>query len=265
MPENETAEQSLALGRGASMAASPISPAQDSGAAVRFHDNIADAWDAKYCSGGFLKRAEFFRSKVMQYIKGPGRWLDAGCGSGYFSRLLAGQGLTVTGVDASVPMVESGRQLAARSHMAHAIQFEAVPTVEQLPFADASFNGCICLSVIEYLNDPSACLSELARVVAPGGMLVLSLPHRLAPIRLTQRFAVSAFKTMVPSHWEYSLLSRNAVSRKGLARMLDGAGFELRKALAFDQAIPAGLLRLIPPSLIFAIAVRRPAAAVANR
>jgi hypothetical protein len=60
----------------------------------------------------------------------------------------------------------------------------------------------------------------------------------------------------VPGKWEYSVLSRNAVTKTGLARLLAGHGFRLEASFNFDPAIPASLLRLLPPSLIFAIAVK---------
>jgi 2-polyprenyl-6-hydroxyphenyl methylase/3-demethylubiquinone-9 3-methyltransferase len=232
-------------------------PAADEDAAVRFHDKIAGVWDAKYRSGGFRKRAQFFESQIMPHLNASGHWLDAGCGSGYFSRRLAAQGLTVTGVDASAPMIEAARQHGAAAGFGNALQFETVSTVENLPFADARFDGCICLSVIEYLNNPGACFHELARAVAPGGRLVLSIPHRLAPIRLVQRTAFKALRAAAPRKWEYAVLSRNAVTRTGLVRMLAAYGFRLERAFGFDPVLPAGLLGLLPPSLIFAIAVRQ--------
>ncbi len=231
-------------------------PAAD-GAAVRFHDRIADVWDTKYLSGSFRKRAQFFESQVMPHLSASGHWLDAGCGSGYFSRRLAARGLTVTGIDASAPMIDAARQHSAAAGFGNSVRFEAVSTVENLPFPDASFNGCICLSVIEYLSNPDACLQEFARVVAPGGGLVLSIPHRLAPIRLIQRIAFKALRVAVPRKWEYSILSRNAVTKTGLAHLLASHGFKLEECLNFDPAIPASLLGLLPPSLIFAIAVRQ--------
>jgi hypothetical protein len=111
--------------------------------------------------------------------------------------------------------------------------------------------------VIEYLNNPGACFQELARVVGPGGKLVLSIPHRLALIRLIQRTAFKALRAAAPGKWEYAVLSHNAVTKTGFARLLAGYGFRLEAAFNFDPAIPASFLRLIPPSLIFAIAVRQ--------
>ncbi|MGO9544730.1 MAG: class I SAM-dependent methyltransferase [Rhodomicrobium sp.] len=232
-------------------------PARCPDAAVSFHDGVAEAWDAKYNSGRFLKRAQFFEALIMPEIRAPGRWLDAGCGSGYFSRLLAAGGLTVTGADASLPMVEAARQLAATAGLSHTLQFEAVQTVERLPYADASFDGCVCLSVIEYLEKPEACLAELARVIAPGGMLVLSVPHRWAPVRVVQPLVFSTLRTLAPGRWEYSVLSRNAVTKSELARILAKRGFALQRTLDFYHTVPEALQRLIPPSLIFAIAVRQ--------
>ena len=225
-------------------------------AAVRYHDSIADGWDARYREGSFLRRARFFETQVLPCVAVGGRWLDAGCGSGYFSRLLAARGGKVMGVDASMPMIGAARRHAAQTASLKAPQFEAVSSVERLPFAAATFDGCICLSVIEYVDNPRDCLHELARVLVPGGVLVLSLPHRFAPLRLAQRLAYAAMKPLVPASWAFSVLSRNAVTRKELARTLAEYGLELRKTFNFDPAIPAPLLRLFPAALNFAIAVK---------
>lgn len=228
-----------------------------SGAAVRYHDGLADGWDAKYHKGSFLRRARFFETQVLPNAAVAGRWLDAGCGSGYFSRLLAECGGKVTGVDASMAMIEAAHRHAAGIAPSKAPQFEAIQTIERLPFAAATFDGCICLSVIEYVDNPRVCFRELARVLVPGGVLVLSLPHRFAPLRLAQRLAYAGMKPLVPVNWAYLALSRNAATRKELARMLAHCGFDLHKTFNFDPAIPEPLLRLLPPALNFAIAVKR--------
>jgi SAM-dependent methyltransferase/glycosyltransferase involved in cell wall biosynthesis len=226
------------------------------GAAVHFHDEIASVWDAKYQSGGFRKRAQFFATQVLPEITGTGHWLDAGCGSGYFSRLLAARGQTVIGIDASVNMIEAAQRAVAGTDLGETLRFEVVPTVERLPFADASFDGALCLSVLEYLDRPGDCLDELARVIKPGRMLLISLPHRLAPIRLTQRAVFSRLRVIAPTKWEYAMLSRYASTARGLSGTLAAHGFALRKIKRFDPLFPSTMLNVVPSSLLFGVAVR---------
>lgn len=224
--------------------------------AVHFHGAVAAKWDAKYRSGSFRKRSDFFVEQMLPLIPVPGNWLDAGCGSGYFSRMLTASGLSVHGIDASRPMVEMARELAGEASLGDVLVFDAVTTVESLPLTDRHFDGCICLSVLEYLDNPDDCLDELQRVLKPGGLLILSVPHRLSPIRLLQRLIFGTLRTIAPRNWEYATLSNFALTRTEVASKLRARGFELRRIAHFDAMIPSFARRIVPPSLMFVAAVK---------
>ncbi len=224
--------------------------------AVYFHGAVAAKWDSKYRSGSFRKRSDFFAEQVLPLIPVPGHWLDAGCGSGYFSRMLTASGLNVNGVDASRPMVEMARELAGEASLGDVLVFNSVVTVESLPFPDDHFDGCICLSVLEYLDHPHLCLDELQRVLKPGGLLILSVPHRLSPIRLLQKLIFGTLRAMAPRNWEYATLSNFALTRTELASNLCARGFALRRIAHFDAFIPSFARRVVPPSLMFVVALK---------
>ena len=80
-------------------------------AAIAYHDTLAEGWARRYESGGFKRRAEFFLHEVLPRAAVGGRWLDVGCGSGVFSRMLATAGAQVTGVDGSAAMIEAARAI----------------------------------------------------------------------------------------------------------------------------------------------------------
>ena len=101
-----------------------------------------------------------------------GRVLDAGCGEGYGSEILAGSGGSVVGVDLEVPVV---RRASERYPSA---EFRA-GDIGSLPFPDASFDAVVSLQVIEHVRDPSRFLQECSRVLRDGGTIVLSTPNRL--------------------------------------------------------------------------------------
>lgn len=224
--------------------------------AIAYHDRIAGDWDARYVSGGFARRASFFEATILPRIARGGRWLDAGCGSGTFSRLLAGHGCSVTGVDGSAAMIAAAARLARERGHGAATRFAVVETVERLPFADASFAGGLCLSVVEYLKRPDDCLAELARVIAPGGTLVLSIPCRHAPVRLAQQCLV-ALRARAPRNLRYVGLSTNATTPSELGGWLSAHGFALSAAKGFDPVLPRPLWRVVRPSLLFALATRK--------
>jgi SAM-dependent methyltransferase len=95
------------------------------------------------------------------------RLLDAGCGTG--RNMLEFDGLgTVQGVDASPDAIE----------FCHRRGVDAVSEgeIEDLPFADASFDLILATDVLEHLQDDRAAMIELRRVTAPAGRLLATVP-----------------------------------------------------------------------------------------
>ena len=107
----------------------------------------------------------------------PGeRVLDVGCGPGHLCAAAAERGLVATGVDLAAGMV----QRAARSYPG--IAFHQAD-VEDLPFADASFDAVVGAFVVNHLPRPERGAAELRRVLRPRGRLVLAMwdaPERVA-------------------------------------------------------------------------------------
>ncbi len=104
--------------------------------------------------------------------------LDVGCGGGFVAEALAGGGFTVTGIDRSMAAATA----AARSAFSttHYIGADA----HRLPFDDAVFDGVILSEVLEHVERPGVAFSEAARVLAPGGALVVTGPNRTFLSRL---------------------------------------------------------------------------------
>jgi 2-polyprenyl-3-methyl-5-hydroxy-6-metoxy-1,4-benzoquinol methylase len=73
----------------------------DASDAIAYHESLAAGWTDRYASGGFKRRAAFFTEEVLPRLAPTGEWLDVGCGSGVVSRLLAGAGARVLGLDGS--------------------------------------------------------------------------------------------------------------------------------------------------------------------
>lgn len=224
--------------------------------AIDFHDRIARQWDSKYLTGGFRRRAAFFEREIMPLIARPGDWLDAGCGSGYFSRMLSAAGGNVIGVDASAAMIAAATEIAMEAKLSNPPRFQVVDTVERLSFPDESFSGCVCLSVVEYLDNPYQCLDELARVLAPGGALVVSAPHANSPVRLAQSLATSMMARSKALKWRYRAHSNFETTRRELREVFARRGLTLQKIVGFDAALPPFLRSSLPPSLMFAIAIK---------
>lgn len=106
-----------------------------------------------------------------------GLWLDAGCGAGTYCRFLRERGAPVVGIDYSLPSLLK----AARRD-----QF-GIPWVNadvtRLPVKPGSFDGVLCLGVMQALADSRPAVSELCGAVRPGGYIfvdalnALCIPH----------------------------------------------------------------------------------------
>ena len=96
-----------------------------------------------------------------------GRALDLGCGDGSLSALLDAESLTVA--DVSRVALERARRLPA----ARAVELE--PDAP-LPFEDGGFDIVLCAETIEHVRDVQLFLSEIRRVLRPGGRLALTTP-----------------------------------------------------------------------------------------
>jgi SAM-dependent methyltransferase len=100
----------------------------------------------------------------------PGlRILDAGCGSGRNMADLARRG-AVCGVELASSSLEVARARGVGEVRAGSLE-------EPLPFGDDAFDLAVALDVHEHLADDRPAWSELARVVAPGGHLVVTVPQ----------------------------------------------------------------------------------------
>ncbi|MBI2816698.1 MAG: methyltransferase domain-containing protein [Acidobacteria bacterium] len=100
--------------------------------------------------------------------------LDAACGSGYGSAMLAENAKAVVGVDISQEAVDYSRA----HYTAPNLRFSTADCMV-LPFPGAHFDLVVAFEIIEHLHDPTAFLKELERVLNPSGLLIISTPNRL--------------------------------------------------------------------------------------
>ncbi len=101
------------------------------------------------------------------------RILDLATGTGWGSRILAARfpGVKITGADIAEQMLDYARATAATSKLN--IQYDHADA-ERLPYADASFDGVVSTFGVMFVGKPEAAAAELARVVKPGGRVVLA-------------------------------------------------------------------------------------------
>lgn len=102
------------------------------------------------------------------------RALDAGCGTGYGVTELAGSAAWVVGVDIASEAIDY-----ARAHANHPNTAYLQASATALPFSAGAFNLLTAFEVIEHLASWRDLLSEARRVLAPGGLFLVSTPNRL--------------------------------------------------------------------------------------
>jgi 2-polyprenyl-6-hydroxyphenyl methylase/3-demethylubiquinone-9 3-methyltransferase len=101
--------------------------------------------------------------------------LDVGCGGGLLSEPMARLGFVVTGVDASKQNV--GTAAAHASDVGLAIDYRC-GAAEALLETDQRFDVVLNMEVIEHVTDPAAYLRDTARLLAPGGLMILATLNR---------------------------------------------------------------------------------------
>ncbi len=120
-------------------------------------------------------------------VAAPSRVLDLGCGTGYLLRTLADRypdAEQLVGIDAAPEMVKTAGAAAADGRITF-----AVGVAEHLPYPDETFDLIVSTTSFDHWSDQQAGLSECARVLHPGGRLVLvdQFSWWLAPTLLTSR------------------------------------------------------------------------------
>jgi ubiquinone/menaquinone biosynthesis C-methylase UbiE len=145
-----------------------------------------DGWIARaYDSGvqaAFREIVPPLVEDLLDDLRGTRRALDAGCGPGQFTIMMAERlpDAEVWGIDLAPTMIELARQHAAKSPAAARLHFE-VADVARLPFPDNHFDAALSSGSIKHWPDPAAGLSEIHRVLAPGGRAFIGEMNRVAP------------------------------------------------------------------------------------
>ncbi|WP_421740921.1 class I SAM-dependent methyltransferase [Cellulomonas sp.] len=110
---------------------------------------------------------------AVEVVRGK-RVLDIASGSGYGSQLLAGSAASVIGVDVSSDAVA----YASSEHGRDNLEFR-VGNAEQIPLEDDSVDVVVTFETIEHVEDYRQFVAEIDRVLAPGGIALISTPNDL--------------------------------------------------------------------------------------
>lgn len=206
--------------------------------AITYHASLAEGWERRVQRQSFRIR----RSVLLKCLKGRElngtMWLDAGCGTGTLARCLAAQGCSVLGVDASGEMIAAAGRAARGGDYSDRLSFVRINTVARLALDDNLLDGILCSSVLEYVPDPAACLYEFARVLKPGGLLVVSIPNRRSLARKMQLARYRIGNRLGKTWCGFLEYSRQQYSRNEFEQLLMEAGFLDQKHVPFGGPLP---------------------------
>ena len=168
--------------------------------------------------------------------------LDCACGTGYGANRLAEGALKVVGVDVSPEAVARCREVYKQENLS----FECMDA-SALKFPDACFDGVVSQDTVEHVKDDCAFLSEMKRVLKPGGVLVIFTPHS----RVHNEKPENSFHLREYSPATFDRLLKGCFSDiKYYGRRLSPRLAALEKRLdSVRRADPFGLRRLLPVRL----------------
>jgi SAM-dependent methyltransferase len=144
---------------------------------ARYWDANASQWAAEVRRGADIAREWLNNPAFLPFLGDlSGRQvLDAGCGEGYNTRILARRGARMTGVDISERMIDLAREAERAQPLG--IRYERTSYADLTRFADASFDAVV--SFMALMDGPrfDLAMREAFRVLRPGGMLAFSITH----------------------------------------------------------------------------------------
>lgn len=198
----------------------------------------------------------------------PGRALDVGCGCGRMVADLAGRGWDATGIDLSPRMIEEAQALLGRLGIGPDRARVLCAALDRADLPAGTFDLITAAGVLDYQPRDDEFLASLARLLRPGGTLILSARNRLCPAVLfwrTVRFlarlpvlgsalrlAESALRLLLRRPRAAGDADPNAILQREhvpgtLDRALRAAGFEKTgRAWTHFYALPFPLSRLMP-------------------
>jgi SAM-dependent methyltransferase len=137
--------------------------------------DIHEQWESDYLNPEMDRFYDLAFARIIEALgdtRGK-RILDAGCGYCYHTRRLAKSDLDITAVDFSAPALAQAEKTLADAGLSGRVKLQQAD-VTALPFEDASFDHVLMWGVLMHIPEAKKALSELSRVLKPGGKLVLS-------------------------------------------------------------------------------------------
>ncbi|MCR6496049.1 class I SAM-dependent methyltransferase [Thermomonas sp. S9] len=181
------------------------------------------------------------------------RWLDLGCGSGVFTRVLLDRGACVAALDGSRAMLDAAK--VALEGPAVQVDWIHGDVRDLSRFEDGHFDGIVCFSVIEYLPDASRLIGEVSRVLRNDGFFIFSVPPNFSLSRGLQKLVRKFLGLFGVNVFEYLSVSILEISRTGVESLVRNFGMSVMDVRGFDSCVPAWMRLVISrPALMIYVA-----------
>ncbi len=163
-----------------------------------FYESIAKDFDSIMNNYDIKRRIEVVFSEFLglENLQGK-KLLDAGCGTGWFSKKATELGAHVTAMDLSPTLVQITKD---KVPSVNAI----VGSVLEISFPDNYFDYVISSEVIEHTPNPKLAVKEMLRVLRPGGKICLTTPNKTTwyfSLIIAEKFKIRKYQGL--ENWSY--------------------------------------------------------------
>lgn len=198
-------------------------------------ERLIERLESRAHDAGFVRLFEKYAAQLP--LHDNVRLLEVGCGTGATLRLLARRSEfngKAFGVDQSQPFIDAARRYAQNENVSDRLSFQ-VGDAHRLEFASSTFDVVIAHTLISHVTEPAKVLSEIARVVRPGGWVVIfdgdyaSLTYAFPDHRFGQKMDVALATASF----------NNPRIMRDLPRLLPKVGLQLAQAWG-DAVIEIG-------------------------
>jgi SAM-dependent methyltransferase len=177
-------------------------------------------WKPSFVLARSVEWAEIYKNRDRLRLP----LLDLGCGTGEVSHLMYGE-QRITGVD-----IDDVALQKAKVYLPDAVHGDA----RCLPFQEESFNSITSICVMEHLPEIDCCLSEIARVLRPGGMLLATVPsHEWKGMFFWNRFfsaiGLRGLGRRLADAYDQKLIHLNLLAEKEWSEKLGQVGLQLER------------------------------------
>ncbi len=168
--------------------------------------------------------------ETTKRIRKCNTFLNAGCGDGFFDTYIKTKASHLTSTDINSNDIKIAKIINPE------VKY-ITSNICKLPFKGNSFDGALCVDVIEHIDDDNKAIQELNRVMKKNAELIITVPSSRFPITFDPiNFFLKLFgKKIRIGPWGFG--HKRLYSTKSLSKLLKRNGFEIKETVLLSKAI----------------------------